>query len=407
MAYTIIKSNGTVLTTIPDGTINTTSTSLGLVGKNFAGYGQTIDTNFVRQLENFASSTPPANPLRGQLWYNITNNTMYVCPSDGETDANQWLALTSSSETGTTTFGSIVVTGNISANNINLTNSVNAANITVLNANVTANLNAANADITTANIATLNTTLIDAGSTTTPGSVIGIWTFDGSGNAIIANTGNIYISNSGGANIYGIKTDKYMYANGVAVSFAGTYSDSNVATYLPNYNGIVGDGTAAVIFRGRQITTGGANTAGNITGNWTLIGSSRLNATYADIAERFEADAIYEPGTVVELGGEKEVTAVKLDLSEDVFGVVSNTAAYLMNATAGNDDTHPPIAIGGRVKVKVIGKINKGDRLVSAGNGIARAALKGEANSFNTIGRALDNKTTEEVDLIDAVVLIN
>jgi hypothetical protein len=407
MAYTIIKSNGTVLTTIPDGTINTTSTSLGLVGKNFAGYGQTIDTNFVRQLENFASSTPPANPLRGQLWYNITNSTMYVCPSDGETDANQWLALTSSSETGTTTFGSIVVTGNISANNINLTNSVNAANITVLNANVTANLNAANADITTANIATLNTTLIDAGSTTTPGSVIGIWTFDGSGNAIIANTGNIYISNSGGANIYGIKTDKYMYANGVAVSFAGTYSDSNVATYLPNYGGIVGDGTAAVIFRGRQITTGGATTAGNITGNWTLIGSSRLNATYADIAERFEADAIYEPGTVVELGGEKEVTAVKLDLSEDVFGVVSNTAAYLMNATAGNDDTHPPIAIGGRVKVKVIGKINKGDRLVSAGNGIARSALKGEANSFNTIGRALVNKTTEEVDLIDAVVLIN
>ncbi len=407
MAYTIIKSNGTVLTTIPDGTINTTSTSLGLVGKNFAGYGQTIDTNFVRQLENFASSTPPANPLRGQLWYNITNSTMYVCPSDGETDANQWLALTSSSETGTTTFGSIVVTGNISANNINLTNSVNAANITVLNANVTANLNAANADITTANIATLNTTLIDAGSTTTPGSVIGVWTFDGSGNAIIANTGNIYISNSGGANIYGIKTDKYMYANGVAVSFAGTYSDSNVATYLPNYGGIVGDGTAAVIFRGRQITTGGATTAGNITGNWTLIGSSRLNATYADIAERFEADAIYEPGTVVELGGEKEVTAVKLDLSEDVFGVVSNTAAYLMNATAGNDDTHPPIAIGGRVKVKVIGKINKGDRLVSAGNGIARSALKGEANSFNTIGRSLVNKTTEEVDLIDAVVLIN
>jgi hypothetical protein len=138
-----------------------------------------------------------------------------------------------------------------------------------------------------------------------------------------------------------------------------------------------------------------------------LIGSSRLNATYADIAERFEADAIYEPGTVVELGGEKEVTAVKLDLSEDVFGVVSNTAAYLMNATAGNDDTHPPIAIGGRVKVKVIGKINKGDRLVSAGNGIARSALRGEANSFNTIGRSLVNKTTEEVDLIDAVVLIN
>jgi hypothetical protein len=402
MAYTIIKSNGTVLTTIPDGTINTTSTSLGLVGKNFAGYGQTIDTNFVRQLENFASSTPPANPLRGQLWYNTTNSTMYVCPSDGETDANEWLALTSSSDTGVTTFGSIVVTGNISANNINLTNSLNAANITALNATITANLAASNAQLTTANIASLNTTLIDAGSTSTSGSVIGVWSFDGSGNAIIANTGNIFINSS-----YGILTDNYRFANGVPVSFTGTYSNSNVASYLPTYSGIIGDGTASVIFRGRQITAGGQSTTGNITGNWTLIGTSRLNATYADIAERFEADAIYEPGTVVELGGEKEVTAVKFDLSEDVFGVVSNTAAYLMNSTAGNDETHPPVAIGGRVKVKVIGKINKGDRLVSAGNGIARSALKGEATPFNTIGRSLENKTTDVIDLIEAVVLIN
>jgi hypothetical protein len=402
MAYTIIKSNGTVLTTIPDGTINTTSTSLGLVGKNFAGYGQTIDTNFVRQLENFASSTPPANPLRGQLWYNTTNNTMYVCPSDGETDANQWLALTSASESGTTTFGAITVTGNIAANNITLTNSVNAANITVLNANVTANLTAANANITTGNVSSLFTTVINAGSTSTAGTVTGVWSFDGSGNAIIANTGNIYINPS-----YGISTDNYRWANGVAISFAGTYSDSNVAAYLPTYTGIVGDGSATVTFRGRQITTGGASTAGNITGNWTLVGSSRLNATYADLAERFEADAVYEPGTVVELGGEKEVTAVKVDLSEDVFGVVSNTAAYLMNSTAGSDETHPPIAIGGRVKVKVVGKVTKGARLVSAGNGIARSATKNEATSFNTIGRALENKTTDEVALIDAVVLIN
>jgi hypothetical protein len=402
MAYTIIKSNGTVLTTIPDGTINTTSTSLGLVGKNFAGYGQTIDTNFVRQLENFAASTPPANPLRGQLWYNITNNTMYVCPSDGETDANQWLALTSASESGTTTFGAITVTGNIAANNITLTNSVNAANITALNASITANLTAANANITTGNVASLFTTVINTGSISTAGTVTGVWSFNGSGNAIIANTGNIYINPS-----FGILTDNYRYANGVAISFAGTYSDSNVAAYLPTYDGIVGDGTANVTFRGRQITTGGASTAGNITGNWTLVGSSRLNATYADLAERFEADAVYEPGTVVELGGEKEVTAVKFDLSEDVFGVVSNTAAYLMNSTAGSDETHPPIAIGGRVKVKVVGKVIKGARLVSAGNGIARSATKNEATSFNTIGRALENKTTDEVALIEAVVLIN
>lgn len=400
MAYTIIKSDGTVLTTIPDGTINTTSTSLGLVGKNYAGYGQTIDTNFVRTVENFASSSPPSNPLRGQLWYNTTNSTMYVCPSDGETDANQWLALTSASESGTTTFGDITVTGNISANNIAVSNNISGSNITVINATVTANLAAANANITTGNISSLNTTVINAGSTSTAGAVTGVWSFDGSGNAIIANTGNIYINPA-----YGILTDNYRYANGNAISFAGTYGDANVEALLPTYTGTVGATTATL--QGDLLTTGGNTTPGSITGNWALTTGSRLNATYADLAERFEADAVYDPGTVVELGGEKEVTAVKFDLSEDVFGVVSNTAAYLMNADAGTDETHPPIAIGGRVKIKVTGKVNKGERLVSAGNGIARSASKGEATSFNTIGRALEQKTTDDIGLIEAVVLIN
>ena len=65
-----------------------------------------------------------------------------------------------------------------------------------------------------------------------------------------------------------------------------------------------------------------------------MTAGSRLNATYADLAERFESDVPYEAGTVVQLGGTKEVTAVKYELSEEIFGVVSNTAAYLLNAPA-------------------------------------------------------------------------
>ena len=157
-----------------------------------------------------------------------------------------------------------------------------------------------------------------------------------------------------------------------------------------------------------QVITAGANTtAGNITGNWTLTSGSRLNATYADLAERFEADSYYDAGTVVEMGGDKEITAVQYELSEDVFGVVSDTAGYLMNAMAGDDSTHPPIAVGGRVKVKVTGKVKKGQRLVSAGNGIARAATAGEATSFNVIGRSLENKTTDELGAVEAFVKIN
>ena len=402
MAYTIVKSNGTVLTTIQDGTINTTSTSIGLPGRNFAGYGQTIDTNFVHQLENFADTTPPSNPLRGQLWYDINSSTLKICPTDGETNSLAWLSLVSSASGGATTFGSVTVTGNIQANNINATNNSNANAATFSYLTVSANASIADASITTSNIGALQTTSITTGSMGTAGLLTGTWTVNGSvsGNALVLN-GNLYIANPG-AGFYGIKTDNYMYANGVPVSFSGTYSNSNVQSYLPIYNGIILSSNVQTPI----LTTGGNTTPGTVTGNWTLTAGSRFNATYADLAERFEADMIYDPGTVVELGGEKEITAVKHEMSEDVFGVISNTAAYLMNSAAGDDDTHPPVAITGRVKVKVRGKVKKGDRLVSAGEGTARAAISGEPTSFNTIGRALENKSTNQIGLIEAIVMI-
>lgn len=404
MAYTIVKSDGTVLTTVPDGTINTTSTSIGLPGRNYAGYGQTLDTNFVHQLENFADTTPPSNPLRGQLWYNTNNSTLYVCPTDGEANALAWLALTSTSSGGTTTFGAVTVTGNVQANNLAATNNItgNAATLNYLT--VSANANIADANLTTANIGTLYTTTITTGANTTAGSITGTWTANGglSGNAVILTNGNLFIGNSAGANLYGVKTDKYMYANGDPISFAGTYSNSNVASYLPTYNGNV----LTVQTQATVLTTGANTTAGTMTGNWTLSTGSRLNATYADLAERFAADDVYDAGTVVELGGEKEITAVQYELSEDVFGVISDTAGYLMNAGAGNDQTHPPVAMSGRVKVKVTGIVKKHQRLVSAGNGIARAAEKGEANAFNTIGRSLEEKTTTDIGTVEAIVII-
>jgi hypothetical protein len=77
-----------------------------------------------------------------------------------------------------------------------------------------------------------------------------------------------------------------------------------------------------------------------------------------------------------------------------------------MNAGAGTDETHPPVAMSGRVKVKVIGTLNKGDRLVSAGNGIARAAKPGEATAFNTIGRSLEDKHSLDLGEVEAIVII-
>ena len=409
MAYTIVKSDGTTLTTIADGTINTTSTSLGLPGRNYAGYGQTLDTNFVWLTENFADSTPPANAITGQLWYNTNANTLYVSPVDNPANANVWVSLAVSSSNSTSTFGSVQVTGNLTANNITANNNVTSANgiFTNISVSSTANISSGTANIGTGNIASLFTQSINAGSQSTSLSLTGVLTANGAGTAnSVAGTsmwvtgGNLVVTGSGNV---GIRTDYYYYANGAAISFAGSYSNSNVASYLPTYNGAI----LATTVTATTLTTGANTTAGTITGNFSLSAGSRLNATYADLAERFEADSFYDAGTVVELGGDKEITAVQYELSEEVFGVVSSTAAYLMNSAAGDDNTHPPVAVGGRVPVKVTGKVRKGQRLVSAGNGIARAAKPGEATALNIIGRALEHKTTDEIGAVEAFVKIN
>ena len=401
MAYTILKSDGTVLTTIADGTINTTSTSLGLPGRNFAGYGNTLDTNFVHQLENFANTAPPSNPLRGQLWYDTNNSILKVCPVDGATASN-WLTLTSTSSGGATTFGAVTITGNLSAANATISGTITAGNITSTNLTVTANSTLANANITTANIGTLNTQIISTGGATTAGTMTGTWTVNGglTGNALIVTNGNVFAA--------GIRTDHYYYANGQPFNPTGTYTNTNVYDYLTGsnaitqFNGVINPSSVTTA----NITTGANSTAGTITGNWSLTTGSRLLATYADLAERFAADAEYDPGTVVELGGSREITAVQYELSEDVFGVVSDTAAYLMNAFAGDDQSHPAIAISGRVQVKVTGKVRKGQRLVSAGNGVARAAKPGEATAFNVIGRSLVDKTDDGIGAVEAIVSV-
>ena len=215
MAYTIVKSDGTVLTTIADGTINTTSTSVSLPGRNYAGYGQYLDTDFVHMLENFASTTPPANPLKGQLWYDTNASTLKVCPADGTTSAAAWASLTSTTSGGTTTFGSVTITGNLTVGNVTITGTLSTDSITTRLLTVTANATIANATVTTANVGTLNTTLISTGSNTTAGALIGTWTANGglNGNSFIVTNGNIVATT-------GIKTDNYYYANGSQIGRA-------------------------------------------------------------------------------------------------------------------------------------------------------------------------------------------
>ena len=112
--------------------------------------------------------------------------------------------------------------------------------------------------------------------------------------------------------------------------------------------------------------SGSINMGGNdITNAGTFHGVS-TTAKYADLAERYAADAPYAEGTVVVFGGEAEVTASTSFAQRSVAGVVSTKPAVMMNAEAGNSQTHPFIALQGRVPVKVTGEVKKGDILVAS-----------------------------------------
>jgi hypothetical protein len=189
---------------------------------------------------------------------------------------------------------------------------------------------------------------------------------------------------------------------GVTTTMVTMYGANNMTT-------IRGSTTVNTAAGATAIVNGAGNAIGNIgssTSYFNTVFAQATTALYADVAERFAADEIYEPGTVVELGGTAEITRVQRDASDSVFGVISTRPAFTMNGGAGDNDTHPPVAMTGRVPVKVVGVVNKGDRLISAGDGVARAAQPGEATSFNVIGRALGSKSTAEAGTVEAIVTI-
>ena len=166
-----------------------------------------------------------------------------------------------------------------------------------------------------------------------------------------------------------------------------------------NNAAIIWDESADKFTMGTTTATAADKSGGISVSVATLVANLEGTATaaqYSDVAERFASDSVYTPGTVVALGGAEEITQVNEEASDEVFGVVSSLeqAAFKMNDGAGNNETHPYIAMTGRVDVKVIGIVNKGDRLISASvPGYARAATKAECTAFNVIGRALTSKS--------------
>ena len=318
---------------------------------------------------------------------------------------------------GTTTL--IATTGNITTINSGLMKNANSnititadANITLTaNANSTLVITSTGVNITgyanvsgNANVLNIGTAQVLASANiTTPQFISNIATANGAPLTVtsttrVANLNVSYANVSDYVAVSAITTGTY-YIPFVSGTAAANYTPGANTTYSAN---IANGSLAATLFignlSGTNITTGANSTAGSITGNWTLTAGSRLQATYADLAEYYEADSEYEAGTVLEFGGQKEVTLAEA-LTPRVAGVVSTNPAYVMNSTCKGEHI-VALALQGRVPCKVRGPIRKGDMLVSAGGGFARPStipLMG-----TVIGKSLENFEGEGV--IEVVV---
>jgi len=174
------------------------------------------------------------------------------------------------------------------------------------------------------------------------------------------------------------------YTNFVGLTGIGVTSNANTGTVSITNTGVTN------IIAGANITIDRAN------GNVTITSTGSGNSSGADLAEYYQADAKYEPGTVLMFGGDKEVTLSE-DATTRVAGVVSTNPAYAMNS--GCPDIVVAIALQGRVPCKVQGTVRKGDMMISAGNGYGAACS--EPRLGQIIGKALEN-----FDLSEGVIEI-
>ena len=423
MSYTINLTNGNIFATIPDGTINTSS-SMTLIGKNYAGYGQFLDDNFIHLLESGANSTAPSAPLTGQLWFNTTTGVLQVYngsafKSIGGSQASStaptgnsvgdlwydtvnaqlnvwtgsaWLLVGPIYTSGSGITGAIpqTITDNTATTHVVITLYVGASIVGFVSKDAAFTPQTGIAGFTTIRPGITLSTLVGSQVPLFQGTATSAQQLNGltssqfmRADTNTGTTGTLAVTNNGGMTV-GASNDLSVTVTGTAVNFINNDNNGNI-----NFSVKI---------------AGTPTTAMTINGSTGTISGIQIDANYADVAERFEADMEYAPGTVVELGGDKEITRSNTELSETVFGVISTKAAYLMNARAGTNITHPPVAMTGRVPVQVTGVVHKGDRLVSAGNGMARAAQPGEATAFNVIGRALVSKLDAEVGTVEAIV---
>jgi hypothetical protein len=261
-----------------------------------------------------------------------------------------------------------------------------------------------NAFLTTASV----TGNITGGNIRTNGS-LSVDGFPFIGNTTNITGGNVSATNLTGslttaaqANITSVGTLTSL--NSGAISSSGNVTGANLLTagLISATGAITGaaiTGTSLTVSTGNvtagNIVNANANGVGNIGSSTTYFNTVFAKATsaqYADLAEKYTADAEYAPGTVVVFGGSAEVTVDAVDADRRVAGVVSTNPSYIMNA--GCEGTNvATVALTGRVPCFVVGPVRKGDLMVAAGLGRARA--EADPRVGTVIGKALEDHDGE------------
>ena len=401
-----ITSTGS-LTFAANGNITMSGGSSQLAGANL------LQANYVQATFNTASNGQPNITSLGTLISlavtgnaNIGNvgTTTLIATTSNITTINSGLIKNANSNITITTDGNVTLTAN--------------AVSTLVISNTGANINGTANVSGNANVGNLGTTrVLASGNITTPQFISNVAT----GTAPLTVTSTTRVAN---LNVAYANVSDYVAVSAVTT---GTYyipfvSGTSAANYTPGANTVysaniangslsattflgtigtasqtnittVGTLTGLTLANAAIISMGSNTNVGTLTGNFSLSAGSRLQATYADLAEYYEADAYYDTGTVLEFGGDKEVTLAAA-LTPRVAGVVSTNPAYVMNSTCEGEHT-VAIALQGRVPCKVRGLIRKGDMLVSAGGGFARPStipLMG-----TVIGKSLENFEGEGV----------
>ena len=339
---------------------------------------------------------------------------------------------------------------NFGSNNISTTGSVNAAFIAVtgsytgasinVTGNVAGNILVGNSLISTGNVTGGNLLLGAGGQITTPFGSNGNVSInpDGTGLFIVtpitpAVFGNTLTVNqtitAGNLSTTGNITGNNITGNLLVGALDSTSQNSITQT------GTLGSLSVTATVQGGNLQTGGRVSAtGNITGGNLSIGAGTItvgnivcgagnsvgtigtpstwfgnayiqavNALYADLAENYTADAVYEAGTVVVFGGDNEITTTTQFADVAIAGVISTNPAYLMNS--GEEGL--PVALRGRTPVKVVGPVYKGDLLVTAGAnpGYAVSVGRSTEHPLAVFAKSIETNTNEGVKVITAVIV--